>query len=218
MKPEQVRLYVVTDPRYTPPDVLVPACVAAVEGGATLVQLRDKDADDQTLLAQAISLRDALEPLGVPLVVNDRIDVAEAAGVGVHVGVSDDPPAYARDRLGPSAIVGWSIEDFKQLDDDAQLCSCSYLAASPVWATPTKTDAAEPLGLAGISQIRKVTGLRLVGIGGVNSRERAAEVVAAGADGVAVVSTIFNAVHPRVAAAEMRDAVDTAVAERLGES
>lgn len=218
MKAERLRLYVVTDPSYTPPDRLVAACVAAAEGGATLVQLRDKDADDETLLNQAIALRDALEPLGVPVVVNDRVDVAARAGVGVHVGVSDMPPVEAREVLGPQAIVGWSIENFAQLDDAVQLCACSYLAASPVWTTPTKTDTAPPLGLDGISHIRKLTGLRLVGIGGVNSRARAAEVVAAGADGVAVVSAVFDAVHPRVAAAELREAVDDAIYARTGET
>lgn len=214
MKSELLRLYAVTDPRLTPPDLLVPACVAAVEGGVTLVQLRDKDADNDTMVSQAISLRDALEPFSVPVVVNDRIDVAEAAGVGVHVGAGDEAPTDARERLGPTAIVGWSIEDFAQLDDDTQLGACSYLAASPVWSTPTKTDTAEPLGLDGVAHIRKVTGLRLVGIGGVNSPERASQVVAAGADGVAVVSAVFDAVHPRVAAAELREAVDHAVADR----
>ena len=136
-------------------------------GGATLVQLRDKYVSDDELLAQAISLRDALLPHGVQLVVNDRVDVARQAGAGVHVGIHDMPPAQARAILGPNAIVGWSIEDEAQLTDTAQIAACSYLAASPVWSTPTKPDAAPPLGPDGVASIRMRTDLPLVGIGGI---------------------------------------------------
>jgi thiamine-phosphate pyrophosphorylase len=150
----------------------------------------------------------------VQLVVNDRVDVARRAGVGVHVGIHDTRPAQARAILGPSAIVGWSIEDEAQLTDTEQIDACSYLAASPVWSTPTKPDAAPPLGPDGVASIRMRTDLPLVGIGGITNPNRAAAVIAAGANGVAVVSAVFGSPQPEVAARELRYAVDATLAER----
>lgn len=214
MTAPDVRLYVVTDPDLVQAKSLAQACLSAVRGGATLVQLRDKRASDDELLAQAISLRDTLARHGVQLVVNDRVDVARRAGVGVHVGIHDMPPAEARAILGPSAIVGWSIEDEAQLIDAEQVAACTYLAASPVWSTPTKPDAAPPLGPDGVASIRMRTDLPLVGIGGITNPNRAAAVIAAGANGVAVVSAVFGSPHPEVAARELRYAVDATLAER----
>lgn len=209
-----VRLYVVTDPDLVPAASLVETCISAVRGGATLVQLRNKHVNDDELLDQAIGLRDALRPHGVPLVVNDRVEVARRAEVGVHVGIHDMRPAEVRAILGPGAIVGWSIEDEAQLTDAEQLAASSYLAASPVWSTPTKPDAAPPLGPDGVASIRMRTELPLVGIGGINNPNRAAAVIAAGADGVAVVSAVFGAPQPEAAARELRAAVDATLAER----
>lgn len=208
-----VRLYVVTDPDLIPESRLLDACESAVRGGATLVQLRNKKVSDDALLAQAIRLRDAL-PHDVPLIVNDRVEVARRAGVGVHVGIHDMPPAEAREILGPNAIVGWSIEDEAQLTAADQLAACTYLAASPVWATPTKPDAAPPLGPDGVASIRMRTELPLVGIGGITNPNRAAAVIAAGANGVAVVSGVFGAPDPEIAARQLRDTVDATLAER----
>ncbi|HSI93351.1 MAG TPA: thiamine phosphate synthase [Jiangellaceae bacterium] len=209
-----LRLYVVTDPALTPPDRLVEACLAAVRGGATVVQLRDKEAPDGTLLAQAEALRAALAPHGVPLIVNDRIDVARRAGAGVHLGIHDQTPAAARAVLGPDAIVGWSVEDPAQLAATEQLTACSYLAASPVWVTPTKRDTAPPIGPDGVAGLRARITLPLIGIGGINTPNRVAAVIAAGADGVACVSAVFGAPDPEAAAAALRHAVDATLAER----
>lgn len=204
-----VRLYAVTDPALTPPERLVPACLAAVEGGATLVQLRDKAADRDALTARARELVAALAPTGVPLIVNDDAEVAAAAGAGgVHVGVRDVPPSRARTILGPDAIVGWSVEDVRQLDDSDEVSACSYIAASPVWTTPTKSDTADALGLSGIASLRSRTDLPIVAIGGISTPDVAADVVMAGADGVAVVSAVFGAADIRTAALALRAAVD----------
>lgn len=214
MTAPDVRLYVVTDPDLVLAASLVEACLGAVKGGATLVQLRDKYVSDEELLAQAIGLRDALVPHGVQLVVNDRVEVARQAGVGVHVGIHDMRPAQARAILGRSAIIGWSIEDEAQLADTEQIAACTYLAASPVWSTPTKPDAAPPLGPDGVASIRMRTDLPLVGIGGITNPNRVAAVIAAGANGVAVVSAVFGSPQPEVAARELRYAVDATLAER----
>jgi thiamine-phosphate pyrophosphorylase len=207
------RLYLVTDPDLTagrPLEVLV---AEAVRGGVTLVQLRDKAASGGALFGTARLLADVLRPLGVPLIVNDRVDVAHAAGAdGVHVGQSDLPAAAARAMLGPDAIVGISIERLDEIEtvDPAVV---DYVAASPVFATATKTDVAPPLGVAGVAELRRRTGLRLVGIGGITA-DNAAAVCAAGADGVAVVSAILGRPDPGEAAADLRARIDPALALR----
>lgn len=213
MKPLDIRLYVVTDPDLTPADRLVDKCVAAVRGGATLVQLRNKQASDDELLVQARELIEALAPYNVPLVVNDRFEVAHAAGAGLHVGIRDAPPSRVRAQLGPGAVVGWSVEGPEQLRTD-EPGFCSYVAASPVWSTSTKPDTASPLGPPGVAALRALTGLPLVGIGGIDSPERAAEVIDAGADGVAVVSAVFGVPDPEAAASRLRAAVDDALHAR----
>jgi thiamine-phosphate pyrophosphorylase len=206
-----VRLYVVTDPDLTPRGVVVERALAAVAGGATIVQLRDKAADTVALTGAARALVEALRPTGVPLIVNDDVEAARRAGAaGVHVGVADLPPARARDLLGPDAIIGWSIEDPAQLGDAASVAACDYVAASPVWSTPTKTDTAPDLGLSGVASIRARTTLPVVGIGAIRTPDLAADVITAGADGVAVVSAVFGAADVTGAARALRIAVDEA--------
>ena len=107
-------LYLVTDPELARGRRLTDVVGAAVRGGVTLVQLRDKHAGGRALLETARALKSMLDPLGVPLLVNDRVDVAHAAGVGCHVGQSDLPAAAARAILGPDAILGVSLDDPEQ--------------------------------------------------------------------------------------------------------
>lgn len=211
--PRDLRVYLVTDPVLIGDRNLVDVVVAAVEGGVTCVQLRDKRATADQLSDVWRRLRSALASYDVPVLVNDRVDVAAAVeATGVHLGTTDERPATARDRLGSGAVIGWSVERLDQLGSP-QLAACSYLAVSPVWATPTKTDTTAPLGLAGVSAVRAGTHLPLVGIGGVDA-ERAGDVIRAGADGVAVVSAICAADDPEAAARKIRSAVDAALAER----
>ena len=210
-----LRLYLVTDPDLVSGRRIADVVAAAVRGGVTLVQLRDKSASSEQLEQTAHELLTVLEPAGVPLVVNDDVAVAAAVGAaGVHVGTSDAPPAKARDDLGPAAVVGWSVESLDQLDDP-QLGACTYLAASPVWGTPTKTDAAAPLGVDRLREMTRLTRLPVVAIGGVDAG-RAAEAVTAGAAGVAVVSAILAHSDPEQAARRLRAAVDEALARRKG--
>lgn len=196
------RLYLVTDPDLLGVRSLVDVVRAAVAGGATLVQLRDKAAEGRALAEAARALVAALAPTGVPLLVNDRVDVALAAGAqGVHLGQRDLAPGDARRMLGPGAIIGLSIEALGELD--APLDDVDYVAASPVFATATKADVAPPLGLAGVAAMHARAGRPVVGIGGIGAANAAA-VMAAGAAGIAVVSAILAAPDPRAAAAELR--------------
>jgi thiamine-phosphate pyrophosphorylase len=204
-------LYLVTDPELARGRALVDVVAAAARGGVTLVQLRDKHAGGRALLETARSLKAVLDPLGVPLIVNDRVDVAHAAGVGCHVGQSDLPAAAARTILGPDAILGVSLEEVADLRavDPAIV---DYVAYGPFAATATKADAGRPVGPDGLTAVAKQTMLPLVAIGGIDTRNVAAA-VRAGADGIAVISAIMAANEPEGASRALRAAIDAAKAE-----
>ena len=205
-------LYLVTDralARGRPTGDIVRAAVA---GGVTCVQLREKDCGTRECLDEARKLLAILRPLGVPLIINDRVDVALAAGAdGVHIGQQDLPLADVR-RLAPAGwIVGVSAESVEDAIR-AEQGGADYIGASPVFATPTKTDHAPPLGLDGLRSIRAAVKLPLVAIGGLHARN-ARDVVRAGADGLAVVSAIVAAADPRAAAVELRREIKAAKGE-----
>ncbi|MFD1860928.1 thiamine phosphate synthase [Aeromicrobium camelliae] len=174
----------------------------AVAGGVDLVQVRDKTADTASLIDAVHDLR---RHATVPIVVNDDLDAAVRAD-GIHVGVDDLPPSQARRVLGPRAIVGWSVNDPVQLDEVEEVAACDYVAVSPVWATRTKPDHQPPLGVDGVRAVARRTDRPVVAIGGIDAA-RAFEVVAAGADAVAVVTAITRAGDPRSAAADLVAAV-----------
>jgi thiamine-phosphate pyrophosphorylase len=176
---------------------------AAVDGGATVVQLREKDCSTREFIKQAVAIKDFLKAHRVPLIINDRLDVAQAVKAdGVHLGQTDMPLEMAKGILGDSMIIGISAESVEDAIT-AEKGGADYLGVSPIYATPTKTDTAFPLGLAGLREIRKVVKLPLVGIGGLN-RGNSAEVIRSGADGVAVVSAIVAADDPEAAASELK--------------
>lgn len=206
-----LRVYLVTGP-VGPGRCLAEVVQQAVAGGVTCVQLRDKVADRTALVASARVLLETLRPYDVPLLVDDDPWAAREAGArGVHVGPHDVLPSKAREVLGPDAIVGWSVEDVGQLDSVADLAACDYLAVSPVWSTPSKRDTAPALGLRGVRAVRAAAPARLpvIGIGGIDAGN-AADVLGAGASGVAVISALWGAADPRAAAADLRSAVEAA--------
>ena len=211
-------LYLVTDPELARGRALTDVVAAAVRGGATLVQLRDKHADGRTLLETAQALMAVLDLYGVPLIVNDRADVAHAAGAaGCHVGQRDLPAEAARATLDPDAILGVSIDALEQADAieearDIDPALVDYVAYGPFAATATKPDAGDPVGAAGLAAVRRRTMLPLIAIGGIEARN-VAEAVIAGADGIAVVRAIMAAEDPEAASRELRAAIDAAKAE-----
>ncbi|MDB5751251.1 MAG: thiE [Ramlibacter sp.] len=195
----QLRLYLVTDEGLCRGRPLADVVAAAVQGGAGCVQLRDKQLGTREFLAQALVLKSLLAPLAVPLVINDRVEVALACGAdGVHLGQGDMAPEQARRLLPPHVFIGWSVQT---LDDVARSASLplDYLGVSPVFATPTKTDTKAPWGLDGLRQVRAATALPLVAIGGIHPGNARA-VLEAGADGLAVVSALCAADDPGAAA------------------
>lgn len=194
-----LRLYLVTDQASLRGRPLADVVLAAVQGGVTCVQLREKTLSTRDFVALARTMRALLEPFKVPLIINDRIDVALACGAhGVHLGQSDMPVELARRLLPANVFLGLSVEN---VDDVRRAASqpVDYLGVSPVFATPTKTDTALPWGLAGLRQVRAMSALPLVAIGGIH-RHNAREVLTAGADGLAVVSALCAADNPQAAA------------------
>lgn len=192
------RVYLVTDRSLCLGRSLEDVVYAAVRGGAGAVQLREKHASSREFLELARALVRRIQPLGIPLIINDRADIALASGAaGLHVGQSDLPPDDARCLMGPEAIVGLSVETFDQLKEAASF-DIDYAGISPIFATPTKTDTHTPWGLDGLRKARAMSPLRLVAIGGIHG-SNAAEVVDAGADSLAVVSEICSAPYPQAA-------------------
>ena len=207
------RLYLVTGP-VPLTSVLEDVVAQALAGGATAVQLRDKTADRDSLQRQTLALAAIARSNGAALLVNDDL-VAAAMADGAHVGVSDARPEKVRAELGETALIGWSINSLNQFDDVEALGASDYVAVSPVWTTPSKSDTTAPLGLEGVRAVRARTpaGIPVVAIGGITAAN-AAGVIAAGADGIAVMSAICSAHNPYAAALELREIVDAALSIR----
>ena len=193
------RVYLVTDRELCLGRHLEDVVISAVRGGAGVVQLREKHASSREFLELARALVTRLQPRGIPLIINDRADIALASGAaGLHVGQSDLPPEDARRLMGPDAIIGLSVETKEELLA-AEKLDVDYVGVSPVFATPTKTDTLEPWGLDGLRWAREHSPLTLVAIGGIH-KSNAAKVIAAGAHGLAVVSELCSAPDPEEAA------------------
>ena len=202
-------LYLVTDRGLARGRATLEIVTAAVNGGATVVQLREKGCSTLEFIQQALSIKAFLKTRHIPLIINDRVDVAQAvAADGVHLGQKDMPLKTAKAILGDTMIIGISAESVKDAIA-AEKGGADYLGVSPIYATPTKTDTAPALGLEGLREIRRAVRLPLVGIGGLK-RDNAAEVIRNGADGVAVVSAIVAADNPEAAARELRQMINEA--------
>lgn len=212
-----LRLYALVDPAVSGGRSLTDLA-RLIAGSATLVQLRDKHAETGAFVAEARTLRQVLAPLGVPLLVNDRVDVALAAQAdGVHIGQDDMTPQDARRLLGDGALIGLSIQSVEQAQA-APLELIDYVGVGGVYATTSKDNTAPPIGPPGLARIAEVIRARrpnfpICGIAGITAGN-AANVIAAGADGVAVISALSLAPDPAKAARELRDVVDNALKRR----
>ena len=179
----------------------------AVAGGATMVQLREKECSTGEFVTLARELKEALQPLGIPLIINDRVDVALAVDAdGVHIGQSDMPYDMARALLGKDKIIGLSVETMDEVVA-ANALDVDYIGISPIYATPTKTNTLTPFGLEGIEEVMRLSRHRCVAIGGMN-RETIGEVIARGVEGTAVVSAIMAASSPRKASTELASIIN----------
>ncbi len=213
-----LRLNAIVDPERAGDHGLVDLTRRVAAGGATLIQLRDKRNETRLMVEEARAIKAALAPLAVPFVVNDRVDVALAAGAdGVHVGQDDMAVADARRLLGPQAIIGLSISNIAEAEA-APVDLIDYAGIGGVYATSSKEQPSAPMGPAGFARIasvlrRRRPALPLVGIAGIDAGN-AAEVIAAGADGVAVISALSLAADPAAAARRLREVVDAMMAMR----
>ncbi len=208
------RLYLVTEAGADPdgPDDLLDA---ALRGGVDLIQLRDKDADEEALLAAAPAFRAAADRHGALFLINDRPDLVAACGAdGVHVGQDDTPVEIARGQAGPDAIVGLSTHSPPQLDaaHAAGAGRPDYVSVGPIWETPTK--AGRPAaGLEYVRYAAEHAALPWFAIGGIDPGN-VADVAAAGAERIVVVRAIRDAAEPAAAAAALRAGIDPACGEQ----
>ncbi|MEM6628714.1 MAG: thiamine phosphate synthase [Bacteroidota bacterium] len=200
-------LCLVTDEKACKGRPLPEVVAAAVKGGVSIVQLREKELDSRHFLRRAELLLEILAPQGIPLIINDRVDIALAISAdGVHVGQQDMPIPQVRELLSPYSIVGLSIENLDQ-GIAAQSLETTYYGVGPIFTSPTKADAAPAMGLIKLKELRAQTSRPLMAIGGITI-DNAREVIQAGADGLAVVSAICSADDPEESARKLRQIVD----------
>jgi len=180
---------------------------AALQGGATIIQLREKTLDTLSFYNRALRGKELCSNYGIPLIINDRLDIALAIDAdGVHIGQADMPYDVARRLMGNSKIIGLSVSSTEQaVQFDAQ--AADYIGISPIFSTNTKTtDLARPLGIAGLKAIRELYGKPIVCIGGIN-KNNTQEIIENGADGIAVVSAISKAANPEAATKELKEII-----------
>lgn len=207
-------LYLVTDSHLSRGRSTEDIVKAAVAGGVTCVQLREKELETREFVNKAKELKKILQPLSIPLIVNDRIDVALAADAdGIHLGQTDMNIKDARQIVGNNIIIGISAESLQDAID-AQSQGADYIGISPVFNTVTKKDIAKPLGLEGITNIKMHTAIPLVAIGGIK-KDNITSVIAAGADAIAVVSAIVSADSPETSARELLTLISNARTNRI---
>ena len=204
---DKLKLYLVTDRSLSLNRSLEEVVAQAAAGGVTMVQLREKDAPTGEFVELARELMSILKPLDIPLIINDRIDVALAVNAdGVHIGQSDMSYNDARKLMGKDKIIGLSVENFSDIEL-ANTLDVDYIGISPVYGTPTKTDTAKPFGLEGLREAAKLSKHPTVAIGGMN-KGTIAEVMQTGCDGIAVVSAICSAQNIAKETAELKEIIE----------
>jgi len=203
----RMKLHVLTDRDWSQGREMLTVAAAALDGGATVIQLRDKTASTRSLIAAGLALRRLTRERGALLIVNDRIDVAQAVDAdGAHVGQEDMPAALARRLLGPERILGVSAATLEEAAEAAS-AGADYLGIGPIFATATKPDAAPATGTLLLVQAARRFSLPLVAIGGINATN-AAEVIQAGAAGIAVITAIVAAEDIAAAARNLLSIVE----------
>ncbi|CAM3142995.1 thiamine phosphate synthase [Vibrio rarus] len=194
-------LYFVTDDQQDL-DTLCQVVKQAIAGGVTMVQIREKHGDVRAFIARARAVKKVMAGTGVPLIINDRVDVALAVDAcGVHLGQSDMSVEDARRLLGEDKILGLSVESEQQLLN-AQALSVDYLGVSAIFATPTKRNTIKHWGIEGLTQAVKMSAKPLVAIGGIND-SNIHSVVSTGVEGIALVSAISAADDPKIASEKL---------------
>jgi len=199
-------LYVVTDKALAGGRSHAEQARAAILGGATVIQYREKVGNTRQLIAEASAVRDVCRDLGATFIVNDRLDVALAVGAdGVHVGQEDMPAISARRLIGPHLLLGVTVGNAAQARQ-AEADGADYLGTDPVFFTGSKPDAGPPIGVYALAEICRAVHIPVVGIGGINVGN-VAQVMQAGAAGAAVISAVVSAPDMSAAARRLREAI-----------
>jgi thiamine-phosphate pyrophosphorylase len=212
-----MRLYAIVDPENAGGRTLPELSRMVAAGGATLIQLRDKKSDTRAMIESARAIKVALPP-HVPLIINDRIDVALESGAdGVHLGQDDAGVVEARERLGPLPFIGLTVQTVAHASA-APLAIIDYVGIGGVYTTSSKTNPRPPIGIDGLRTIVDVFRYRIgnfpmCAIAGI-TRDNAAATIAAGVDGVSVISALSHATDPAEAARDLRSVIDAALVRR----
>lgn len=205
-------LHVLTDRELAKPRSTVEVIELAIRGGATAIQLRDKTVDDRTMIALGKEIL-GLTAGRIPLIVNDRVDVAlTIRAQGVHVGQKDMSANKVRKLIGPDMILGVSVSTVSQAKK-AEKDGADYLGVGPVYTTSTKQDADSPIGLKGLLAIKNAVSIPVIAIGGINANN--AIEVAKIADGIAVISAVMNAGNPLEATQHLSMIIASKRAKRI---
>lgn len=185
---------------------LIPLINEAVQAGVTMVQLRGKELMTHTFLKTAIESSHLLASRNIPLIINDRIDIALASNAdGVHLGQEDIPLFYARKILGEEKLIGISVNTEEEAME-AEKGGADYLGVGPIFFTPSKENLRPVLGIAGLKAIREKVKIPILAIGGIKAKN-AEEVMASGADGIAVISAILGAKNIRKATEKLLSSI-----------
>jgi thiamine-phosphate pyrophosphorylase len=202
-QPVDYSLYVITDQRTAGGRPLVEVVQAAIRGGATVIQLRLKESSTREMLSLGRQLHELTRRAGLPLIVDDRVDVALALQAeGVHLGQKDMPAEVARRLIGPDRILGVSARSVAEAKE-AEAAGADYLGVGDIFGTTSKPDAGAPIGIERFAEIVSSVSIPVVGIGGI-TLENAALVMQSGAAGVAVISAVIGAPDPEAAARRLR--------------
>lgn len=208
MKRDDLKLCLITHMQHTPFSRYKEFILQAIAGGVTLVQLREKSKSLSDVRELALGLKALLQPLNVPLIINDHLTIAkEIEADGIHLGQGDVSPVEARQLLGPDKIIGWSIESMTELEMANQLTCIDYIAASAVFPSQTKTDCKTIWGLSGLQKIVKKSRHPVVAIGGIDA-SNIQQIINKGACGAAVISAIHASPDPKRAALELITAMN----------
>ncbi len=200
-------LYVITNRDLQRNRSTIEVVEEVIRGGATIIQLREKNLSTRVFFENALTIRKITKPAGIPLIINDRMDIALAVNAdGIHLGEEDLPLKYAR-KIAPHLIIGYSADsvlDAQQAEKDG----ADYLGVGSVFPTTTKVDAGPAIGIQRLEEIKKAVSIPVVAIGGINLANLP-EVIQAGVDGVAVVSAIVADASPFQAAKHFRFTIDS---------
>lgn len=200
-------LYIITDQRISHGKSHLEVAEAALAGGATVIQFRDKEMKDSEAIVFCREIYKLTKKKGVSFIVNDRVEVAKAVDTdGVHLGQEDMSFSLARKILGKEKIIGISVETVKQAIKAVE-GGADYLGIGPIYPTATKPDAGKALGIARLKEIRESVNIPIVAIGGINE-DNLEEVLRAGADGVAVISAVVGALDVTQACRKLKNKID----------